>query len=109
MADQLLSPYWAVMHRRPADYDFFKAINDNHGHAMGDRVLQAVSHLLTEVCRGGDITARWGGEEFIILLPETTAAQATQLAERLRMKISALRLGLTLWPAGPAPAGAADR
>lgn len=93
-------PLWstALRSERPlaammVDIDFFKAINDNHGHAMGDRVLQAVSHLLTEVCRGGDITARWGGEEFIILLPETTAAQATQLAERLRMKISALRLG----------------
>lgn len=93
-------PVWstALRSQRPlaammVDIDFFKAINDNHGHAMGDRVLQAVSHLLSEVCRGGDITARWGGEEFIILLPETNAAQAAQLAERLRIKISALRLG----------------
>jgi two-component system, sensor histidine kinase LadS len=93
-------PVWstALRSKRPlaammVDIDFFKAINDNHGHAMGDRVLQAVSHLLSEVCRGGDITARWGGEEFIILLPETNAAQAAQLAERLRTKISALRLG----------------
>lgn len=75
------------------DIDFFKAINDNHGHATGDRVLQAVSRLLAEICRGGDITARWGGEEFVILLPETNAAQAAQLAERLRTKIAALRLG----------------
>ena len=93
-------PVWSTAQRsqRPlaammVDIDFFKAINDNHGHAMGDRVLQAVSQLLAEVCRGGDITARWGGEEFAILLPETTAEQATQLAERLRTKIAALRLG----------------
>jgi diguanylate cyclase (GGDEF)-like protein len=91
---------WSTAHRsqRPlaammVDIDFFKAINDNHGHATGDRVLQAVSRLLAEICRGGDITARWGGEEFVILLPETNAAQAAQLAERLRTKIAALRLG----------------
>ena len=93
-------PVWSSARRsqRPlavmmVDIDHFKSINDTHGHVMGDRVLQAVSRTLTEVCRGGDITARWGGEEFVILLPETSAAQAAQLAERLRVKIASLRLG----------------
>ena len=76
-----------------ADLDGFKAINDAHGHAMGDRVLQAVSTILMEISRGGDITARWGGEEFIILLPETRGQQAAVLAERLRTRIEEMRLG----------------
>lgn len=94
------APVWSTARRsqRPlaammVDIDFFKKINDTHGHAMGDKVLQAVSALLPEVCRSSDIVARWGGEEFVILLPETNAEQASLLAERLRSKIAALRLG----------------
>lgn len=93
-------PIWSTARRsqRPlaaimVDIDFFKAINDTHGHAMGDEVLQAVSRLLTDVCRSGDILARWGGEEFVVLLPETSAAQAALLAERLRTDIASLRMG----------------
>ena len=93
-------PVWntAKRNRRPLsammiDIDFFKVINDTHGHAMGDKVLQAVSALLAEACRSSDIAARWGGEEFIILLPETCGDQATILAERLRTGIADLRLG----------------
>ena len=93
-------PVWSTAHRsqRPlaammVDIDFFKGINDNHGHAMGDKVLQKISRLLAEVCRSGDILARWGGEEFIVMLPETSAEQATQLAERLRGKIAELKMG----------------
>jgi len=93
-------PIWnnAKRNRRPlsammVDIDFFKVINDTHGHAMGDKVLQAVSALLAEACRNSDIAARWGGEEFIILLPETCGDQAAILAERLRARIADLRLG----------------
>ena len=94
------APIWNTARRsqRPLaammiDIDFFKAINDTHGHAMGDRVLQKVSGLLADACRGGDLLARWGGEEFVIVLPETSAEQAAQLAERLRGKIAELKMG----------------
>ena len=93
-------PVWSTAHRsqRPlaammVDIDFFKGINDSHGHAIGDKVLQKISRLLAEFCRSGDILARWGGEEFVIVLPETSVEQATQLAERLRTKIAELKMG----------------
>jgi diguanylate cyclase (GGDEF)-like protein len=94
------APAWAIAKRtgRPlallvADIDFFKRINDTCGHATGDEVLVAVARLLMAACRTGDIAARWGGEEFIILLPETDAGQATQVAERLRERIARLPVG----------------
>lgn len=76
------------------DIDFFKQVNDTHGHGMGDLVLQEVARLISEASRSGDFAARWGGEEFVILLPETTAAQAAYGAERLRERIAGLRLGM---------------
>ncbi|UCV09622.1 diguanylate cyclase [Dechloromonas denitrificans] len=76
-----------------ADIDHFKEINDGYGHAMGDKVLAEISRLLAAACRSGDIAARWGGEEFVLLLPETDAAQACQLAERLRGEIECLKFG----------------
>ncbi len=76
-----------------ADIDHFKEINDGHGHAMGDKVLAEISRLLAAACRSGDIAARWGGEEFVLLLPETDAAQACLLAERLRSEIESLKFG----------------
>lgn len=92
-------PIWSSARRqeRPlsvmmVDIDHFKLINDTHGHAMGDRVLAAISRLLAGACRASDIAARWGGEEFILLLPETDAPQAGWLAERLRGEIEALGL-----------------
>jgi diguanylate cyclase (GGDEF)-like protein len=66
------------------DIDHFKDINDVHGHAAGDLALVAVARRLTRHCRTGDIVARWGGEEFVMLLPETDLGQACALAERLR-------------------------
>jgi diguanylate cyclase len=67
-----------------ADVDHFKRVNDMHGHAVGDRVLRAVAALFTEQLRAHDAVARWGGEEFLLLLPETEAALACDVAERLR-------------------------
>ena len=67
-----------------ADVDHFKRVNDVHGHAIGDRVLRAVAALLSEQLRAHDAVARWGGEEFLLLLPETGAATACEVAERLR-------------------------
>jgi len=79
----------AVRHQRPLaavilDIDLFKTINDRHGHAIGDAVLVNVGQTLARLTRNGDCVARWGGEEFIMLLPETDLVTALQFAERIR-------------------------
>lgn len=74
------------------DLDHFKALNDQFGHDFGDQALQRVAQLLQATCRAGDLTTRWGGEEFLLLLPETALAEAMALAERLRLAIQAIRL-----------------
>jgi diguanylate cyclase (GGDEF)-like protein/putative nucleotidyltransferase with HDIG domain len=66
------------------DLDRFKFVNDFYGHLDGDLLLQRVAHLLELNCRRSDVVARYGGDEFIILMPETDAAQAHQLASKLR-------------------------
>ena len=68
------------------DLDYFKQVNDTHGHATGDQALVMSAQLLTKACRAGDVLARWGGEEFILLLPETDIEQACVFAERLRQE-----------------------
>jgi diguanylate cyclase (GGDEF)-like protein len=70
------------------DVDHFKAINDGHGHAGGDRVLSALGALLRERLRTPDIPARWGGEEFVVALPNTDLAGAGLAAERLRTAVA---------------------
>jgi diguanylate cyclase (GGDEF)-like protein len=75
------------------DLDRFKEINDSFGHAAGDVMLRAVSRLLTSLARQGDTVARWGGEEFIVVLPETDPAGAERFAERLRRTIEAHSVG----------------
>jgi diguanylate cyclase (GGDEF)-like protein len=67
-----------------ADLDHFKSINDRFGHALGDEVLRTAAALLRRHCRGIDVVARWGGEEFALLLPETDAAGARTLCEKIR-------------------------
>ena len=69
------------------DLDHFKSINDTHGHAAGDEVLRRVSELGKSVIRTGDLLARWGGEEFVCLLPGTDEAGATIIAEKLRSAV----------------------
>jgi diguanylate cyclase (GGDEF)-like protein len=73
------------------DLDDFKRVNDTYGHQTGDRVLSAVGQCLLRNCRLNDEPARYGGEEFAMVLPDTEMAAATQLAERLRSEIEALR------------------
>lgn len=90
-------------HQRPLaliilDLDHFKTINDTHGHATGDAALRAAAGLIQGVCRRSDLAARWGGEEFILLLPETTLAEAKTLAERLRKEFASRPLGHTTDP-----------
>lgn len=65
------------------DLDHFKRVNDEHGHNAGDAVLVSVAQLLTRTVRGSDQVGRWGGEEFLIVLPETDAALAVAVAGRL--------------------------
>ena len=74
------------------DLDHFKLINDQHGHLIGDQVLQVSAQLLSHACRAGDILGRWGGEEFLFLLPDTDLEQARLFAERLRQAIAAHHL-----------------
>ncbi len=71
------------------DIDHFKAINDRHGHQAGDAVLTQMAELLHAEVRTADLLARWGGEEFAVMAPETDGAAAATLAERIRTRIAA--------------------
>jgi diguanylate cyclase (GGDEF)-like protein len=70
------------------DIDRFKAINDTHGHAAGDRVLKEVAGRMATSCRGGDLLGRVGGEEFLAVFAEVTDAEAAVIAERLREAVA---------------------
>ena len=74
------------------DADHFKVINDTHGHETGDRVLRLLAASCREGLRHLDVIGRYGGEEFVVLLPETSAALAFETAERLRKRIEELRI-----------------
>ncbi|MDP8567611.1 GGDEF domain-containing protein [Methylophilus aquaticus] len=74
------------------DIDYFKHINDTHGHIHGDNVLKGIARSMREHTRASDISVRWGGDELIIYAPRTTLLQARQLAEKLRDHIQTLQL-----------------
>jgi len=74
------------------DVDHFKRFNDTYGHLMGDKVLQYVGKLLQDSCPEPMIPVRYGGEEFAILMPSSTKEEATELAEKIRAKIQAIRI-----------------
>ncbi|MGM0569347.1 GGDEF domain-containing protein [Marinobacter sp.] len=95
--ERTLSHQLAVLkrNRRPVslvliDVDHFKKINDTHGHQDGDRALKAVASALTENIREIDVAARVGGEEFVIIMPDTHQAEAAEAGERLRERVAAL-------------------
>lgn len=69
------------------DIDHFKRVNDRFGHVVGDRVLEEIAKVIKQAVRKTDVITRFGGEEFAIILPETTVGHATMLAERIRKKI----------------------
>ncbi len=69
------------------DIDHFKAVNDRYGHDVGDQVLQRIAASAAEDLRGTDLIGRYGGEEFVIVLPDTDAGTALQIAERVRAKV----------------------
>jgi diguanylate cyclase (GGDEF)-like protein/PAS domain S-box-containing protein len=73
-----------------ADIDHFKRVNDTYGHEAGDEVLKAVAEALRSTARGADLVARFGGEEFVLVLPDTSAELAVRIAERLRLAIETL-------------------
>ncbi len=83
---------WAVLRRRPlsvliSDLDRFKAINDMHGHDGGDQVLREWAYRLRKNVRGIDLACRYGGEEFVVVTPDTEASIAEKAAERIRAEI----------------------
>jgi len=70
------------------DIDLFKKINDAHGHMVGDQILHGIAQLCMKNLRPDDVLGRYGGEEFVILLPDTTSADAKNIAERIRLLIA---------------------
>jgi diguanylate cyclase (GGDEF)-like protein len=74
------------------DIDWFKQINDTYGHAAGDEVLRAFAAHAQAAVRATDMVARWGGEEFLLLFPNTTTAEAAVVIERLKSRVEALHL-----------------
>lgn len=71
------------------DLDHFKEVNTLHGHLVGDQVLEQVAAILTRTMRGGDFLARYGGDEFVMVLPGTTASEAREIGDRLRAAVEA--------------------
>jgi diguanylate cyclase (GGDEF)-like protein len=83
-AERLGTPLSIVL----ADLDEFKDVNDAHGHAVGDAVLRTLAEVLRETLRESDLAGRWGGEEFLLLLPGADEEGAAQLAERVRIAVA---------------------
>lgn len=73
------------------DIDFFKSVNDTHGHTVGDHVLREMAQMISRLLRTSDTFARYGGEEFLIILPHTDLNAAGEAAERIREKVEAAR------------------
>ncbi|HEX4324310.1 MAG TPA: diguanylate cyclase [Gaiellaceae bacterium] len=87
-AERLQTPLSVVL----ADLDGFKDVNDEYGHAVGDEVLRAFAEVLRETVRESDVAGRWGGEEFLLLLPGADLGGAMQLAERIRLGLAERRI-----------------
>jgi diguanylate cyclase (GGDEF)-like protein len=94
MSDKMLHIWQHARNSRHAiavmllDIDYFKSINDRYGHAVGDEVIAGVGTVLQQSVRRGDLVARWGGEEFLILLPQAPLTVAYEIAERIRAQIN---------------------
>ncbi|MGL9734796.1 MAG: GGDEF domain-containing protein [Symbiopectobacterium sp.] len=114
--------YWHTLHRDFAiialDIDYFKRVNDTFGHHTGDAVIKFIAEQLRDGSRDSDILCRSGGEEFLVLLPETSQDIAEQIAERLRTSTEAIAspaghitisLGVSLWRANKVSLWRADK
>lgn len=93
--DSALQEHIAVAHRYDRalsiilfDLDFFKNVNDQYGHQVGDQVLQVFTRLVKQNVRKSDVFGRWGGEEFLVICPETSRSQAVDLANKIRWIVS---------------------
>ena len=103
------SRYGGVFSLAILDLDSFKAYNDNYGHLAGDKLLRQVGRIIKSTIRTSDQAFRYGGDEFAILLPQTTIDAASQVTERVRKKIAkrveagssqiTASIGLASWPA----------
>lgn len=100
------------------DLDHFKLLNDTYGHLAGDKVLIGLSDLLKTAIRGNDQLGRWGGEEFILIMPETLLNNAAQIAERLRKMVAesnckgyeiTASFGVAEWRIGDTPESVVNR
>lgn len=96
---KFVKPIWSLSLRNRGhasvimvDIDDFKLFNDNYGHALGDQILIRLAETLQKEARSGDILSRWGGEEFLIFLPETKLNDAVTFAERVRQRITLIEL-----------------
>ncbi|NEX63782.1 biofilm regulation diguanylate cyclase SiaD [Noviherbaspirillum galbum] len=87
-ADRLERPFTLVM----VDVDRFKAVNDQYGHDAGDKVLIEVARVIESGIREYDVCGRWGGEEFLVIMPEIDAVEAAAVIERIRAAINALKV-----------------
>lgn len=88
-------------HARPLavallDVDHFKSVNDTYGHPAGDAVLQGVAKVLQRECRQSDVACRYGGEEFVIVMPDTSAADGAKVCDRIRAALEEIS-----WPRHP--------
>lgn len=114
--EDLVYPIWELGKRSNKfmsvmliDIDWFKKVNDKYGHDMGDKVLQKVAEEIKGQVRGSDITFRWGGEEFLVFLPNTRVQYAKQIAENLRLHLfthdinKLLRVTVSIGVAGTTP------
>jgi diguanylate cyclase (GGDEF)-like protein len=97
----MLQHHMSIAHRsgRPLaffmiDVDHFKLYNDSNGHLAGDEVLRRLGQILTQRLRRSDLAARFGGEEFAVLLPETDSRHALEVAEELRRRVEATEFPL---------------
>jgi diguanylate cyclase (GGDEF)-like protein len=87
-ASRTVTPLSAIV----LDLDRFKRVNDQHGHERGDQVLAAVGEVINHTIRASDFAGRNGGEEFLVLLPDTTGDGAVTLAEKLRVAIRTIEV-----------------
>jgi diguanylate cyclase (GGDEF)-like protein len=78
------------------DIDFFKNVNDTYGHQVGDTVLQVLGKICLDTLRQVDIAGRLGGEEFAVILPETTSEKAIEVAERLREVVAKMKVAVPI-------------
>jgi diguanylate cyclase len=87
-------PAWGTAHDESTDggHRSFQKINDSYGHLFGDKVIRSIAQILKDNVRGNDVAARYGGKEFVILLPDTPLVGARAVAEKIRNTVAGCRI-----------------